>query len=104
MILRNTILLLLITVAKLSFAQSGVVLGTITDGAEPVPFANVVLKGTTLGASTNESGEFRVLAKQHDSLQISFVGYKSTIIIVKLNGYKRSQNVQKKSQRPVENW
>ncbi|MGB0369151.1 MAG: TonB-dependent receptor, partial [Flavobacteriales bacterium] len=77
MILRNTILFLFIVLAKLSFAQSGVVLGTITDGAESVPFANVVLKGTTFGVSANENGEFKLenIPFGNYQIQISSIGF-----------------------------
>ncbi|WBX72285.1 carboxypeptidase-like regulatory domain-containing protein [Tenacibaculum retecalamus] len=54
--------------------------------------AHVVNLNTKQGTFTNESGEFRILAKQHDSLQISFVGYKSTLLIVNLHHFGIQKN------------
>ncbi|MCT4698604.1 carboxypeptidase-like regulatory domain-containing protein [Tenacibaculum haliotis] len=54
--------------------------------------AHIVNLNTKQGTFTNESGEFRILAKQHDSLQISFVGYKSTLLIVNLHHFGIQKN------------
>ncbi|MCB0795922.1 MAG: carboxypeptidase-like regulatory domain-containing protein, partial [Flavobacteriales bacterium] len=60
--------------------QSGVVAGTVTTdeggSVQPMPFVNVVLKGTTTGTTTDLDGKFRfdVPAGEH-VLVASFVGY-----------------------------
>jgi len=65
-----------------SFSQNkGTVSGTITDkdlNDESLPFANVMIKGTTIGVSTDIDGKYslNVAAGSH-ILQISFVGYES---------------------------
>lgn len=45
------------------FAQTAVVTGRVTDASngEPLPGANVLVEGTTLGAATNINGEYRIL-------------------------------------------
>lgn len=61
-------------------AQKGTVSGTITapEGGrvQPMPFVNVVIKGTTTGATTDLDGKFSFQAEPGDQvLQVSFVGY-----------------------------
>lgn len=51
--------------------------GTVLDETgEPVPGANVVIKGTSNGTITNLDGVFSLPAKDNDVLVISFIGYK----------------------------
>jgi TonB-linked SusC/RagA family outer membrane protein len=51
--------------------------GTIIDEStsEPLPGANIQVKGTTTGTITDLNGGFTIEAKQGDVLVISFVGY-----------------------------
>jgi len=65
-----------------SFSQNkGTVSGTITDkdlNNESLPFANVMIKGTTIGVSTDIDGKYSLnVAAGNHILQISFVGYES---------------------------
>ncbi|AVR45464.1 hypothetical protein C7S20_09385 [Christiangramia fulva] len=59
--------------------------GVVKDIAgEPVPFANVVFKHSTEGTTTDEIGEFYLQSeKNYDTLEISFLGYKTTKIPLK---------------------
>lgn len=58
--------------------QSFTVGGTVVDTAgEPVIGANVLLKGTTIGAITDINGTFKLNVPTAGMLQISFVGYKT---------------------------
>lgn len=41
-----------------TYAQNSGIKGTITTQGEPVPFANIFLKGTTMGTSSDEYGAF----------------------------------------------
>lgn len=44
--------------------------------AEPVPFANVFFKGTTIGINTDFDGYFTIeTAKLYDTLVVSYIGY-----------------------------
>mgnify|MGYP005988652267 FL=1 len=54
--------------------------------------AHVVNLNTKQGTFTNENGEFRVLAKVNDSLQISFMGYKTAIFVVKIKYFGIQKN------------
>lgn len=56
----------------------------IDDNGEPVIGANVVVKGTTIGAITDVNGEFSIQVPSDNSiLEISYIGYKSQEISVK---------------------
>jgi hypothetical protein len=71
---------LLITV--LGFAQTkGTITGTLTDkdvNNEPLPFANVVIKGNNTGVTTDETGKYTITveAGMH-IIQFSFLGYET---------------------------
>ncbi len=45
------------------------------DDNQPIPGANVIIKGTQIGTITNADGKFEIQASPEDVLQISFVGY-----------------------------
>ncbi len=57
--------------------QQVTIKGTITDAAtsEPLPGANVQVKGTTTGTTTDINGGFSIEAKTGDVLIFTFVGY-----------------------------
>ncbi len=57
--------------------QDNLLTGTIVEASGPLPGANIVLKGTTIGTSTNFYGEF-IFPKQlneGDVLVVSYLGY-----------------------------
>ncbi|HSD14144.1 MAG TPA: TonB-dependent receptor [Flavobacterium sp.] len=64
-----------------AFAQKGTVTGSITDkdmNNEALPFATVMIKGTTNGANTDEQGHYSLsVSEGNHVLQISFLGYES---------------------------
>lgn len=63
------------------YAQNqGVVEGTIKDtDSNPIPFANVIIEGTTTGVATDANGFFRILVTPSDSIKLVFssLGYRS---------------------------
>ena len=64
------------------FAQDLPVTGTIIDDfGEPVLGANVVVKGTTNGATTDLDGNFSFKAPKGSTIVISFIGYTSQEVI-----------------------
>ena len=67
--------------APVSQAQTGRIVGTVTDSAsgETVPGVNVVIVGTTQGAATNAEGRYTIDAVDPGSyeLRASFVGYEA---------------------------
>jgi len=55
-----------------------VVKGKVTDAqsGDPIPFANIIFKGTTTGTTTDFDGNFTVRISGHaDSLVVSYMGY-----------------------------
>lgn len=71
-----TIIALLLSLT--GFGQPAQLKGVVTSKGEPVPFANVLIEGTTIGTSTNENGVFVL---EHPTgkitLVISGIGYKT---------------------------
>ena len=64
----------------------------VKDKIDFVYNAHVVNLNTKQGTFTNEKGKFRVLAKKNDSLQISFVGYKTVFLVVKMKHFGMQKN------------
>jgi len=72
--------------ATWTYAQETKVTGKVIDAGsgDPVPFANVVFKGTTIGATTDFDGNFTISTySPSDSIQASYVGYLSKAKAVK---------------------
>ncbi|HMJ70773.1 MAG TPA: TonB-dependent receptor [Cyclobacteriaceae bacterium] len=74
------IITFLLSIFQLSFGQSRVVEGTIISGDDktPMPGVNVVIKGTTIGTSTDVQGKYRLEIPGDDAvLQFTFIGYQT---------------------------
>lgn len=74
--------LLILTIAVPTlFGQIKSISGTIRNSAtlEPLPYANLIIKGTYLGGTSNVDGYFYLSGLSHDSLQVvcSYMGYNS---------------------------
>ncbi len=80
------VLFLFITIFFISAlsAQNKEVSGNVTDfeTGEPIPFANVYVKNTTVGTTTGLSGEFSFIVNS-DSLTASAIGYHAQTFSVK---------------------
>lgn len=65
-------------------AQERVVSGKVTDASDgnPIPGANVVVKGTTSGTVTDIDGNYSISVSDETTLIFSFIGYASTEIPV----------------------
>ena len=77
--LRRFGFLFFVLVTILVQAQETRVTGKVTDAnsGDPVPFANVVFKGTAIGATTDFDGNFTITTSSPtDSVFVSYVGYK----------------------------
>ena len=69
----------LLLAAAVAHAQPRTVSGTVADKqtGEPMPGVSVVLKGSTLGTTTDSKGAFQLkLPAQQSTLLFSFLGYK----------------------------
>lgn len=62
-----------------SRAMPETITGTVTGGAQAEPLAgvNVIIKGTTVGTTTDGDGRFAIQAGDKDILVFSFIGYVS---------------------------
>ena len=70
--------------------------GKVTDSnsGDPIPFVNVVFKGTAIGTTTDFDGNYLIkTGKPTDTLITSYIGYKSRSKAVKLGG-KQTINFQ----------
>ena len=57
--------------------------GKVTDqSGVPIPGASVVVKGTTMGVTTNNDGSFSMVVPDNSNLQFSFVGMKTQEVVV----------------------
>lgn len=78
--MRNLLLIAMIALLSVSiaFGQARVVTGTVTeaDTGDPIPGANVVLKGTSSGSVTDLDGKYSIsIAEEGAVLVFSFVGF-----------------------------
>jgi hypothetical protein len=72
-------LLLLIFAAVPAAAQITKIMGTVTDARtkEPIPFVNILIRGTTLGVLTDFEGNFAIeFRAPADSIRASLIGYR----------------------------
>ena len=90
--MKKLVLVTLLCFTSLVFSQSkGTVSGKVTDkemNNEPLPFANVFIKGTTIGGTTDFDGNYSLnVPEGSHTLVFSFVGYKTEerAITVKAN-------------------
>ncbi|MFD2935757.1 DUF5686 and carboxypeptidase-like regulatory domain-containing protein [Spirosoma flavum] len=79
---RQTALLLswLLFFSSMTTRAQTTVTGTIIDGAnnQPLPFANIVFVGTTIGTTSNEQGVYNLVATGNfTKITVSFIGYQS---------------------------
>lgn len=64
-------------------AQNVQVTGTITDeNGMPIPGAAVLIKGTSNGTAADIDGKYTISASADQTLQFSFIGYKTTEVLV----------------------
>lgn len=66
-----------------AFSQEKTISGTVLDDSGiPLPGATVLVKGTARGTSTDFDGLYSIKANRGSNLVFSFVGYKTTEVIV----------------------
>ena len=76
---------------QLIFSQTGEITGSLIDAdfQDPVPFANILVKGTTIGTTSDFDGNYKLtLEEGTHTLTFSFLGYKTveiTDVVIKAN-------------------
>lgn len=96
----NSIAFVVLTLTS-SIAQETVVRGKVTDAGsgDPIPFVNVVFKGTATGGTTDFDGKFVIRSTRAvDSVTASYIGYKSRIKAIK-TGSDQTINFQLEEER-----
>lgn len=83
--MKSTLLIFLaFLTASLAFGQRGVITGRVFDeiSNEPIPFANVALQNTDIGASTDIDGNYRIenINPGLYNVQSSYVGYETKTV------------------------
>jgi CarboxypepD_reg-like domain/Secretion system C-terminal sorting domain len=66
-------------------AQKTVTGTVLDDKKEPIVGAAIVIKGTNMGTSTDENGQYSIKMTDLDTLVLSFVGYKSKEFVPEKN-------------------
>ncbi len=104
--MRTSILFTLVLSGTLSSAQTLDVRGVVTDSAtgERIPYANITVRGTTRGASTNLSGFYLITALPVGNYELaaSAVGYRTEVRKVVVRGREPVVANFRLSQRTVE--
>jgi len=98
--MRKLLLLLSISLfTTLAYSQTGNIRGFVYDksSGEPIMFCNVILQGTTIGASTDVNGMYnisKVLAGDY-TLTVKYIGYESSAVDITLKpGKILTQNLE----------
>src|SRR5687768_15142603 len=92
--------LLFFALASVSFAQTRIT-GTVRDDAgQPIPGANVVIKGTYDGTSTSVDGTFSFSTEEKGDhvLSVTFIGYKISEQNISLGEQSLSFNIELKEE------
>lgn len=87
------IILLLLSLNSFGQEDRKYMYAEVRDKFGAVANAHVINLNTKQGTYTNESGEFRISSKLNDSLKISFVGYKTKTLKVKITHFGIQQNI-----------
>ena len=81
--MKKALYVILFTLSLAASAQTtGTIVGKVTDremNDEPLPFANILIKGTTKGTTSDFDGLFELdgVAEGNYTLQFSFLGYET---------------------------
>ncbi len=76
--IRLTILALLLVTC--GYAQEAIIIkGLVADSAtlRPLPYVNIIVKGSARGTTTDRGGAFALSAHPRDTLLFSFIGYRT---------------------------
>ncbi len=74
----NILMLLLVFLVQITFAQEKTITGTVLDESGPLPGVSVFVQGTTVGSVTDFDGKYTLKAKTGAVIQFSYVGMETT--------------------------
>ncbi|MBC8488987.1 MAG: TonB-dependent receptor [Bacteroidetes bacterium] len=68
-------------------AQTGEVTGTVTDASDgqTLPGVTILIKGTTIGTTTDVDGNYKIMVEPDATLVFSYIGYETQEIVVQPN-------------------
>lgn len=83
--MKNLTYLLFALFSIATYSQNGSISGTLTDkefNDEPLAFANILIKGTTIGTTSDDNGQYQFtdLKPGAYNIEFSFVGYQTQTI------------------------
>lgn len=88
--MRKFILSIFFVISVVSMAQKATITGVVTDkdmNNEPLPFANVIVKGTKSGTTTDEKGNYSISVEPGNlNVEFSFLGYETVVVPVVIKG------------------
>lgn len=92
--IKKLCLLIFILLATITYSQNNrpIFYGKVVDSIGQLPNVHVINLHTNQGTFTNDNGEFRIFAQENDSLQFSFVGYKTKKVVLKHTNFGLSEN------------
>jgi hypothetical protein len=81
--MKKALLSILLLIISSSLFSQGIIKGKVIDAKtrEALPFVSVIIYNTTLGSTTDESGNFTInnVSLGYQKLQVSFVGYETIV-------------------------
>src|SRR6185369_17345330 len=84
----------------LAFAQTKTITGQVKDSkGDPVPFANITVKGTTTGTAADANGNFKIEVKDGESLIITAASFSEQEVKV---GSSNTITINLQSQRALQ--
>ncbi len=88
MLLRIKLTLFIVFFGLVGFAQTKIS-GVVRDKSNnPIPFANIVFKGSTVGTVSNENGAFYLESKEtYTEINVSFLGFETKTVSVKIRDF-----------------
>lgn len=88
--MRSALIYILLLFCFIGHAQEQFQLsGYIHDDKEPLPFATIIVKGSTYGTNSNENGQYILkLPKGKYEIIFQYIGYSRSIVSVELNENK----------------
>ena len=79
---RHFPILILFAITTTVCAQKTVVTGNVTDDqGSPLEMVNIIVKGSSNGTLSDASGAFQISVAPTDSIQFSFIGYRTKTIV-----------------------
>ena len=80
--MKNTLLFILLFIFSLSATSQETITGFIYDDIGALSGANISIKNTDIGVVSNEEGNYKIKAKENDTLLISYIGYPTKEVVI----------------------